>query len=46
VRIELSDYKAPDRPAIAGRLPVNVMMRAGKKALRAQASASAAGSAA
>jgi acyl-CoA synthetase (AMP-forming)/AMP-acid ligase II len=41
VRIELSDYKAPDRLEIVGQLPVNAMMKVDKKALRAQASASA-----
>jgi acyl-CoA synthetase (AMP-forming)/AMP-acid ligase II len=40
VRIELSDYKAPDRLEIVDRLPVNGMMKVDKSALRAQASAS------
>jgi non-ribosomal peptide synthetase component E (peptide arylation enzyme) len=46
VRIELSDYKAPDRLEIVDQLPVNAMMKVDKKALRAQASDSAAGGAA
>jgi acyl-CoA synthetase (AMP-forming)/AMP-acid ligase II len=46
VRIELSDYKAPDRLEIVDQLPVNAMMKVDKKALRAQAGASAAGGAA
>jgi acyl-CoA synthetase (AMP-forming)/AMP-acid ligase II len=41
VRIELSDYKAPDRLEIVDRLPANAMMKVDKGALRAQASASA-----
>jgi acyl-CoA synthetase (AMP-forming)/AMP-acid ligase II len=40
VRIELSDYKAPDRLEVVGQLPVNAMMKVDKKALRAQASVS------
>ena len=40
MRIELSDYKAPDRLEIVDRLPVNAMMKVDKSALRAQASAS------
>jgi non-ribosomal peptide synthetase component E (peptide arylation enzyme) len=44
VRIELADYKAPDRIQIVDRLPVNAMMKVDKSALRAQASASQAGS--
>jgi acyl-CoA synthetase (AMP-forming)/AMP-acid ligase II len=40
VRIELSDYKAPDRLEIVDRLPANAMMKVDKGALRAQASAS------
>jgi non-ribosomal peptide synthetase component E (peptide arylation enzyme) len=39
VRIELSDYKAPDRLEIVDRLPANAMMKVDKGALRAQASA-------
>ena len=46
VRIELSDYKAPDQLEIVGQLPVNAMMKVDKKALRAQAGATAAGGAA
>jgi len=41
VRIELADYKAPDRLQIVDRLPVNAMLKVDKNALRAQASASA-----
>jgi acyl-CoA synthetase (AMP-forming)/AMP-acid ligase II len=46
VRIELSDYKAPDRLEIVGQLPVNAMMKVDKKALREQAGAGQAGGAA
>jgi acyl-CoA synthetase (AMP-forming)/AMP-acid ligase II len=46
VRIELSDYKAPDRLEIVGHLPVNAMMKVDKGALRAQAGTSQTGSAA
>ena len=46
VRIELSDYRAPDRLEIVDQLPVDAMMKVDKKALRAQASASTAGGAA
>jgi acyl-CoA synthetase (AMP-forming)/AMP-acid ligase II len=46
VRIELADYKAPDRLEIVDRLPVNAMMKVDKNALRALASVSAAGGAA
>jgi acyl-CoA synthetase (AMP-forming)/AMP-acid ligase II len=35
VRIELADYKAPDRLEIVDRLPVNAMMKVDKSALRA-----------
>jgi acyl-CoA synthetase (AMP-forming)/AMP-acid ligase II len=35
VRIELADYKAPDRLEIVDRLPVNAMMKVDKNALRA-----------
>jgi acyl-CoA synthetase (AMP-forming)/AMP-acid ligase II len=38
VRIELADYKAPDRLEIVDRLPVNAMMKVDKNALRALAS--------
>jgi len=41
VRIELSDYKAPDRLEIVDRLPVNAMMKVDKNALRALAGVSA-----
>jgi acyl-CoA synthetase (AMP-forming)/AMP-acid ligase II len=44
VRIELSDYKAPDQLEVVDQLPVNAMMKIDKKALRALAGASAAGS--
>ena len=46
MRIELADYKAPDRLQIVDQLPVNAMMKVDKKALRAQASADGAGGAA
>jgi acyl-CoA synthetase (AMP-forming)/AMP-acid ligase II len=46
VRIELADYKAPDRLEIVDQLPVNAMMKVDKKALRAQASVGRAGGAA
>jgi acyl-CoA synthetase (AMP-forming)/AMP-acid ligase II len=46
VRIELADYKAPDRLEIVDRLPVNAMMKVDKNALRALASASASAGAA
>jgi acyl-CoA synthetase (AMP-forming)/AMP-acid ligase II len=39
VRIELADYKAPDRLEIVDRLPLNAMLKVDKNALRAQASA-------
>ena len=41
VRIELADYKAPDRLEIVDRLPVNAMMKVDKNALRALAGVSA-----
>ena len=46
VRIELSDYKAPDQLKIVDQLPVNAMMKVDKKALRARAGVTAAGGAA
>jgi acyl-CoA synthetase (AMP-forming)/AMP-acid ligase II len=46
VRIELADYKAPDRLQIVDRLPLNAMLKVDKNALRARASASPAGGAA
>ena len=46
MRIELSDYKAPDRLEIVDRLPVNAMMKVDKKALREQAGAGQTGGAA
>jgi acyl-CoA synthetase (AMP-forming)/AMP-acid ligase II len=46
VRIELADYKAPDRLQIVDRLPVNAMMKVDKNALRVQAGTSHAGGAA
>jgi acyl-CoA synthetase (AMP-forming)/AMP-acid ligase II len=45
VRIELSDYKAPDQLEVVGQLPVNAMMKVDKKALRARVGANAAGGA-
>jgi acyl-CoA synthetase (AMP-forming)/AMP-acid ligase II len=38
VRIELSDYKAPDQLEIVDRLPANAMMKVDKNALRVLAS--------
>jgi non-ribosomal peptide synthetase component E (peptide arylation enzyme) len=41
VRIELADYKAPDRLEVVDRIPVNAMLKVDKNALRALAGTSA-----